>query len=40
MSFMFHPYPYADPSAVNKIEVPESVKEELRGISPWTYTGF
>ena len=29
MSFMFHPYPYADPSAVNKIEVPESVKKEL-----------
>ena len=29
MSFMFHPYPYADPSAVNKIEVPESVRREL-----------
>ena len=29
MSFMFHPYPYADPSAVNKIEIPESVREEL-----------
>lgn len=29
MSFMFHPYPYADPNAVNKINVPESVKNEL-----------
>ncbi|MBR3966136.1 MAG: class I mannose-6-phosphate isomerase [Clostridia bacterium] len=29
MSFMFHPYPYADPAAVNKINVPNSVKEEL-----------
>lgn len=29
MSFMFHPYPYADPNAVNKINVPESVKKEL-----------
>ncbi|HBP38332.1 MAG TPA: phosphoheptose isomerase [Clostridiales bacterium] len=29
MSFMFHPYPYADPEAVNKIEIPESVKRTL-----------
>ena len=29
MSFMFHPYPYADPSAVNKIEVPESVRNTI-----------
>ena len=29
MSFMFHPYPYADPEAVNKIEIPESVSKEL-----------
>lgn len=26
MSFMFHPYPYADPNAINKVNVPESVK--------------
>ena len=33
MSFMFHPYPYADPNAVNKINVPASVKEDLtRGV--------
>lgn len=29
MSFMFHPYPYADPNAVNKVDVPKSVKENL-----------
>lgn len=29
MSFMFHPYPYADPNAVNKINVPASVREDL-----------
>ena len=29
MSFMFHPYPYADPDAVNKVNVPRSVKENL-----------
>ena len=29
MSFMFHPYPYADPNAVNKINLPDSVKETL-----------
>jgi len=29
MSFMFHPYPYADPNAVNKINVPQSVREDL-----------
>ena len=29
MSFMFHPYPYADPEAVNKIEIPKSVSKEL-----------
>ena len=33
MSFMFHPYPYADPNAVNRVDVPASVKENLtRGI--------
>lgn len=33
MSFMFHPYPYADPNAINRIDVPVSVKEQLtRGI--------
>ena len=29
MSFMMHPYPYADPDAVNMIEIPVSVKENL-----------
>ena len=29
MSFMFHPYPYADPNAVNPINAPESVKKGL-----------
>ncbi len=29
MSFMFHPYPYADPNAVNVIEAPLSVRESL-----------
>jgi mannose-6-phosphate isomerase class I len=29
MSFMFHPYPYADPNAVNKINVPQSVRDDL-----------
>ena len=29
MSFMFHPYPYADPAAVNKIDVPKSVENDL-----------
>ena len=29
MSFMFHPYPYADPEAVNSINIPESVKKNL-----------
>ena len=33
MSFMFHPYPYADPNAVNRVDVPASVQENLtRGI--------
>ena len=33
MSFMFHPYPYADPNAINRVDVPASVKEQLtRGI--------
>jgi mannose-6-phosphate isomerase class I len=32
---MYHPYPYKDPSAVNKIEIPSSVKENLvTGILP------
>ena len=29
MSFMFHPYPYSDPCAVNKIDVPASVEKNL-----------
>jgi len=29
MSFMFHPFPYADPNAVNTVEVPASVKDNL-----------
>jgi len=29
MSFMFHPYPYADPNAVNKVNLPDSVKESM-----------
>jgi len=29
MSFMFHPYPYADPNAVNRVDVPETVKNTL-----------
>ncbi len=29
MSFMFHPYPYSDPRAVNRIDVPESVRDQL-----------
>ena len=29
MSFMFHPYPYADPNAVNRINVPLSVEKSL-----------
>ena len=29
MSFMFHPFPYADPNAVNKVNIPLSVKENL-----------
>ncbi len=29
MSFMFHPYPYADPNAVNRICIPSSVRENL-----------
>lgn len=29
MSFMFHPYPYVDPDAVNPIHAPESVKNGL-----------
>ena len=28
MSFMFHPYPYADPKAVNPILLPQSVKDK------------
>lgn len=28
MSFMFHPYPYADPKAVNPVVLPQSVKEK------------
>ena len=35
MSFMFHPYPYADPNAVNVIEAPASVREGLlSGVLP------
>ncbi len=30
MSFMFHPFPYVDPDAVNPIQAPDSVKEQLR----------
>ena len=26
MSFMFHPYPYADPAAVNAVQLPEAVR--------------
>lgn len=29
MSFMFHPYPYKDPDAVNAVNVPKSVEENL-----------
>lgn len=29
MSFMFHPYPYADPNAVNEIDVPNSVQTDM-----------
>ncbi len=29
MSFMFHPFPYADPNAVNTVQIPASVKENL-----------
>ncbi len=29
MSFMFHPYPYADPNAVNSVNVPASVERNL-----------
>ena len=29
MSFMFHPYPYADPNAVNTVNIPESVKNTM-----------
>lgn len=29
MSFMFHPFPYADPEAVNHVALPASVKENL-----------
>ena len=29
MSFMFHPYPYSDPRAVNRVDVPESVSGSL-----------
>ena len=29
MSFMFHPYPYADPYMVNEIAMPNGVKENL-----------
>ena len=29
MSFMFHPYPYADPAAVNSVNIPESVKNTM-----------
>jgi len=35
MSFMFHPYPYADPMAVNKISTPKTMEKELvDGIIP------
>lgn len=35
MSFMFHPYPYADPDAVNVIDMPQSVIEGLTcGVIP------
>ena len=30
MSFMFHPYPYIDPRAVNPIDAPESVRQGLK----------
>jgi len=29
MSFMFHPYPYVDPNAVNPVQAPKSVKSGL-----------
>ena len=29
MSFMFHPYPYADKDAVNRVNIPSSVKNNL-----------
>lgn len=29
MSFMFHPFPYVDPDAVNPVKAPQSVKEGL-----------
>lgn len=29
MSFMFHPYPYVDHEAVNRINVPQSVENNL-----------
>lgn len=29
MSFMFHPYPFADPNAVNSVNIPESVKNTM-----------
>lgn len=33
MSFMFHPYPYADPCAVNAVDTPASVEKSLvRGV--------
>lgn len=35
MSFMFHPYPYRDPNAVNTINIPESVRKGLvSGVIP------
>ena len=29
MSFMFHPYPYVDPAAVNPVELPEDFENQL-----------
>ena len=29
MSFMFHPYPYSDPNAVNPVRAPQSVRDGL-----------
>ena len=35
MSFMFNPYPYADPNAVNPVVMPQKVADTLvKGIIP------